>query len=185
MARLLLALLTLAQIGCKDTTQNGHNIKAGKVDIASIENIIHQVRQQTLDYLDTMVNNDSKTLVRFHSKLDSSTYQTLRNWISHNETKIQSGDKEILNLLNKSYVDSLLLIKYDTTLLTSASNADKIIQIHFNGFVLNSDTTKIATVIGVYLGDEDEMITGWKEFLVFSRQGNRYIISKKDIVTEY
>src|SRR5690606_25977423 len=103
-------------------------------------------------------------------------YQTLQNWIRHNENKISSGDKEVLNMLNKSQVDSLLFIKYDTTLFTSASKVDKVTQIHFNGFAYSYDTTKIATVVGVYFGDEGERITGWKEFLVFSRQGSSYTI---------
>ena len=87
-------------------------------------------------------------------------------------------------MLNKTHVDSLLF-KYDTTLLTHASNADKVTQIHFDGFAFNSDTTKIATVVGVYFGDEGEMISGWKEFLVFSRQGNSFTLTKRGIVVEY
>lgn len=185
MTRLLFLLLTLAQFGCKDTSKKGNNIETLKIDTTSIENIIHQVRQRTLHYLDTTIDNDSKRLVRFHSNLDSSTYQTLQNWIFHNENKIQSGDKEVLNLLNKPHVDSLVLMKYDTTLLPSISNAHKVTQIHFNGFTFNSDTTKIAVVVGVYFGDEDESITGWQEFLVFSKQGSSYTISKRGIVTEY
>ena len=132
-----------------------------------------------------MIDNDRKKLVRFHPQLDSSTFQTLQNWIFHNEKKIQLDEKEVLNLLNKSHVDSLLLIQFDTALLTSTFNADKVTQIHFNGFAFSFDTTKVATVVGVYFSDESERITGWREFLVFIRHGSGYAISKRAIVSEY
>jgi hypothetical protein len=168
MTRLLLLILISSQFSCNDISEQNNSLDTKKYDTASIANIIHQVRQQTLFYLDTVLETDSKKLVRFHSQLDSTTYETLQNWITHNQNDVNASEVDVLSQLKLPKVDSNFLAKFDTT-LTDFTGKDKTIQVHFNGFSFNHDTTNIATVVGVYFGYESERITGWKEFVIFTR----------------
>jgi hypothetical protein len=185
MTQLLLIITALIYIGCKNNSKSSVEIsKLSTKESMPIAYVVKQVRHQSLLYLDTILLKNSPKVVHFYPQLDKSTYQMLQTWITYNHKKVEPSEKSILNQLMYENVDSLILSQFDTTIMQS-SITDNAVQVHFNGFSFNDDTTQIATVIGVYFGAESERMTGWEEFIIFRRIGNAITIKNKGGIVEY
>jgi hypothetical protein len=86
MTRLLFVILILSHFSCEETLKNGDYNQTGEDPVASVEDVIYQVRQETLIYLDTILGSSNK-IVRFQNKL---TVQHIRRYKSgYSKTKIE------------------------------------------------------------------------------------------------